>query len=132
MGMKFTIEDIRDRERLDQMVKTEAEAIFNSPDARKNRSYDEIYASVQQGKVAELWLIENEGFEEADKRWHDLKDICGQYVEVKAYSINDSSAPHVQRDLKRLREEGWNTSKWYMLFKYDYGTYTFLEKIQLR
>jgi len=77
-------------------------------------------------------LIENEGFEEADKRWHDLKDVSGQYVEVKAYSINDSGSPFVQKDLKRLRAEGWNISKWYMLFKYDYGVYTFLEKIQLR
>lgn len=130
--MRFTIDDIRNRERLEQMVKAEADAIFNSPEARKNRSYDAIYASVQQGKVAELWLIENEGYEEADKRWHDLKDVCGEYVEVKAYSINDSGSPFVQKDLKRLRTEGWNTSKWYMLFKYDYGVYTFLEKIQLR
>ena len=130
--MRFTIDDIRNRERLEQMVKAEADAIFNSPEARKNRTYDAIYASVQQGKVAELWLIENEGYEEADKRWHDLKDVCGEYVEVKAYSINDSGSPFVQKDLKRLRTEGWNTSKWYMLFKYDYGVYTFLEKIQLR
>ena len=131
--MKFTIDDIKDKERLERMVKKEAQAIFDSPQARKERTYQEVENCVRQGKVAELYLIENHGFQEADKRWHDLKDPSnGEYSEVKAYNIWSSGAPGVQRDLKRLRDEKWNISKWYYLFKCQDGMYELLEKIQIR
>jgi hypothetical protein len=129
--MKFTEEDIRDKDRLERMVQEESEHIFSSVIARKGRTLAEVQSSVRQGKVAELWLIENEGYVEAGKRWHDLRDENGDLVEVKAYSVNDTGAPMVQRDLKRIREEGWNTSRWYILFKYEYGTYELLEKIEV-
>ncbi len=130
--MKFTESDIRDKNRLEQMVEKEAKAIYNSDVARKGRDFDTVKFCVRQGKVAELWLIENEGYEEADKKWHDLKDKDGNYTEVKAYTVWSKDAPGVQRDLRRLKNESWNNSKWYILFKFEYGEYELLEKIQIK
>jgi hypothetical protein len=115
-----------------RMVKIEAEQIYSSPVARRGRSYEEVENAVKQGKIAELYLIENHGFEEANKKWHDLINEENEYIEVKAYNVWDKNAPGVQRDLKRLREEGWNISKWYYLFKCKYGEYELLEKIKIR
>lgn len=129
----FTENDIHDKERLERMVEKEAAVIFNSPSARKDRDYDTVKFCVKQGKVAELYLIENFGYEEADKKYHDLKDpISGEYAEVKAYSIHSADVPAVKRDLKRLRTENWNISKWYYLFKYSEGNYELLEKIKVK
>lgn len=130
-GVQFTENDIKDKDRLMTMIEKEAQMIFNSSIANRGRTLDDIKQSVKQGKIAELWLIENYGFLEADKKWHDLKNAEGEYIEVKAYHVTDSGAPYVQKDIKRIKDEKWNTSKWYMLFKYDYGTYFFLEKIQI-
>lgn len=131
-GMKFTERDIRDRDRLERMIEKEARAIFDSPAARNGRDLDTIKFCVKQGKVAELWLIENEGYDEAGKKWHDLKDSDGEYTEVKAYTIHDTSAPCVARDLRRLRTEKWNLSKWYVLFRVEEGVYEKIDKIQVR
>jgi hypothetical protein len=133
--MQFTIEDIKDKDRLEQMIKKEALSIFNSKKANEARSLDDIEFTVRQGKIAELYLIENCGYKEADKRWHDLIDSRGNYIEVKAYTFNGrvlaKNTPFVQRDLHRLRNATWNDSKWYILFRYEDGIYTLLEKIQI-
>ena len=131
--MKFREEDIRDKERLERMVKKEAEAIFFSPNARNGRDLETIEFCVRQGKVAELYLIENCGYDEADKKWHDLLDKSGDYTEVKAYNnVWSKDAPFVEKDLRRLKNEGWNFSKWYMLFTVVDGEYELLDKIQVR
>ena len=114
------------------MVEKEALAIYSSPVARHGRELDDIKFSVRQGKIAELYLIENHGYAEADKKWHDLKEDSGEYTEVKAYKVWSKDAPFVQKDLMRLRNEGWNKSKWYMLFKCEHGEYELLDKIQIR
>jgi hypothetical protein len=130
--MKFTENDIQDKERLEKMIEKEALAIFNSPVASNGRDLDTIKFCVRQGKVAELWLIENEGYEESDKKWHDLKKD-GEYTEVKAYtSVWSKEAPFVQKDLRRLRTESWSYSKWYKLFKVENGSYELLDTVQLR
>ena len=130
--MKFTIDDIKDRERLERMVEKEALQINRSEFSRRGRSLDDIKFAVRQGKVAELYLIENHGYIESDIKYHDLKDINGDYTEVKAYNVWGKDAPFVQKDLRRYREEKWSKSKWYMLFKYENGQYELLDKIQIR
>ena len=131
--MQFTIEDIKDKTRLQRMIDIESNSIFNSPVARNNRSLEDIKHSVTQGKVAELYLIENTRFNEADLKWHDLKDpITGTYIEVKAYDIRNVEAPSVQNDLKRYRSASWCKSKWYVLFKVHEGKYELLEKILIK
>lgn len=131
--MKFTIEDIKDRERLERMIEKEALQIYNSSQARRGRDLDTVKFCVRQGKIAELYLIENCGYEESDIKWHDLKDSEGNYVEVKAYNnVSHKDVPFVQKDLKRYRSESWSKSKWYILFNHDYGEYTLVEKIKIK
>lgn len=130
--MKFTIEDIKDKNRLEKMIEKEAKAIHSSEVSRHGRNLDDIKFSVRQGKIAELYLIENHGYKEADIKWHDLKDNDGNYTEVKAYDVWSKDAPFVQRDLQRYRNEKWCKSKWYMLFKVKDGQYELLDKIQIK
>ena len=131
--MKFTIDDIKDKERLDKMVEKEANAIYSSPVARKGRTMEDVKFAVKQGKVAELYLIENMGYQEADIKFHDLKDPnTGEYYEVKSYSVSNRNAPFVEKDLKRLKNESWCKSKWYLLFNFYCGQYEFIEKIQIK
>lgn len=130
--MKFTIEDIRDRERLERMVEKEANSIYSSLISRHGRSLDDIKFTVRQGKVAELYLIENAGYRESDIKYHDLKDDEGNYTEVKAYDVWNKDAPFVQRDIMKYKNESWCKSKWYMLFRVQHGQYELLDKVQLR
>jgi hypothetical protein len=130
--MEFRESDIVDKERLERMVEKEAQAIFQSDVSRKGRDLDTIRFVVKQSKIAELWLIENEGYEESDIKWHDLKRD-DEYTEVKAYTgVWSKDAPFVEKDIRRLRTETWSKSKWYMLFKVDSGTYTLLDTIQIQ
>lgn len=130
--MKFTEENIRDKARLEQMIEKEALSIYNSVAARRGRDLDTIKFCVKQGKIAELYLIENHEYVESDIKWHDLKDSEGNYTEVKAYDVWSKDAPFVQKDIHRYKNESWSKSKWYMLFKFKDGEYELLEKIQLR
>ncbi len=115
------------------MVRREAEQIFNSPVARKGRDLETIEFFVKQGKVAELYLIENYGYDESDIKWHDLKDSMGDYTEVKAYANTPvSTLTYVERDIKRYKTEKWSNSKWYILFNCNGGVYEFVEKIKIR
>lgn len=133
-GLTFSEEDIQDRERLDRMVESEAIRIHSSADTRRSRSLEAIRRLVRQGKVAELYLIENFGYSEADLMWHDLKDSEGEYTEVKAYSkIWDENAPQVAKDLKRYRSLEIFKSRWYILFSVDErNIYKFISKIKIK
>jgi hypothetical protein len=133
-GFEFSEKDIKDKERLNRMVEDEAARIYQSDEARWGRSLEEITAKVRQGKVAELMMIENFDYEEADLMWHDLKSSEGEYTEVKAYSkIWDEYAPQVSKDLKRYRSMSKFKSKWYILFSVDdRNIYKFIAKIKIK
>ena len=128
----FTQDDIRDKDLLESLIREESDRIFESDSARKNRTYDQIYANVKQGKVAELYLKETGKFEFADIKWHDLKNANGEYCEVKAYDVNDWNAPSVVRDLQRYRTESWCKSTWYYLFQFRNGTYKLLAVLRIK
>lgn len=131
-GVKFTEADIKDTTRLERMIEVEANQIFNSSTGNGGRDLDTIKFCVKQGKIAELWLIENRGYEEANKKYHDLIDKNGDYTEVKAYDVTSMFAPFIQKDLKKLRTSEWNISKWYIVFKCTYGEYEFLDKVFIK
>jgi hypothetical protein len=131
--MKFTEDDIKDKDRLKKMVRKEALQIFSNPSSRNGRDLETIEFFVKQGKIAELYLIENYQYEEADRKYHDLKDQDGDYTEVKAYNNTTASrVPYVEKDLVRYRNAAWNISKWYMLFNVEEGVYEFIEKIRIK
>jgi len=123
--MKFTKSDIKDQELLTRLIKEEADRIFNSPSARKERSYDQVFESCSKGKVAELYMVESGEYEFADLRWHDLKKD-GEYYEVKSYNVKDWGAPWIASDLKRYKEATWCKATQYMLFSCINGEYELL------
>lgn len=128
----FTQDDIRDKELLERLIEEETKRIFNSEKARRGRSYDEIFANVKQGKVAEMYMVENENFVFSDIKWHDLKNTDEEYCEVKAYDVNDETAHSVIKDLERYRTEGWSKAIWYYLFQYRSATYKLLAIIRIK
>jgi hypothetical protein len=128
----FTIDDIKDKDRLNRLVQEETRRIYESSSARKNRSSDEISAKVLQGKVAELYLVETGRFEFADLKWHDLKNQRGEFCEVKAYDVNDWNAPLVKKDIERYRTEAWSKATWYYLFQCRYAEYKLLAVLRIK
>jgi hypothetical protein len=132
VNAQFTESDIKDKAYLEEQIELEAQRLFSSEKARRGRTLEEIRKVVRQGKVAEIWLIENHDFQPAPDIYHDLIDKEGNRVEVKAYNVYSSNAPYVQNDLYRIRTSGWNHSKWYLLFHHNEGVYKFLEKILIR
>jgi hypothetical protein len=132
VNAQFTESDIKDKAYLEEQIELEAQRLFSSEKARRGRTLEEIRKVVRQGKVAEIWLIENHDFQPALDIYHDLIDKEGNRVEVKAYNVYSSNAPYVQNDLYQIRTSGWNHSKWYLLFHHNEGVYKFLEKILIR
>ena len=134
VGTRFTLSDIKNRDLLNREVETEALRIFNSPKARRDRSLAKIKSDTVQGKTAEIWLSENFNFTLAPDIYHDLIDEDGNYVEVKAYTgiSNSENSIWLQDVLNRIRNGNWNKSKYLLLFNYNQGEYTFLEKIKIR
>lgn len=128
----FTQDDIKDQQLLENLVAEEASRIFASPVSRKDRTYDQVYAMVKQGKTAEVYLKETGRFEFADLKFHDLKNQLGEYCEVKAYDVNDWTAPSVTRDLHKYRTEHWCKSTWYYLFQYRNATYKLLAVLRIK
>lgn len=128
---QFTESDIKDKLLLERLIESESQALFDSHYTRRRRILEEIKGAVRQGKTLELWLTENYNFTLSDDRFHDLIDENGDFVEVKAYAVQSSSAPYVQQSLKSIRTGKWNKSKWFILFNYNKGVYKFLEKIKI-
>lgn len=130
--ISFSKEDIKDPERLKRMIKKEADGIYEGP-LRRGRTKEAIEQAVEQGKIAELYLIENFDYEEADIKYHDLKGKDGTYTEVKAYSnCENTSTAFAEKDLDRLRSCTWNTSTWYIVFNVVNGKYFFMDYIKIR
>ncbi len=130
--MTFTEEDIKDKDLLQKLVEQETTRIFESDAARKNRSYEQVYHSVKQGKVAEMHLVQSGKFEFANLKWHDLKNVRGEYCEVKAYDVDDWNAEYVQKDLQRYKKETWNKSTWYYLFQCRNSVYKLLAVLRIK
>jgi len=132
----FTQDDIKDKELLEKLINEEADRIYKSETARHNRSYDNIYSTVKQGKIAEMYLVESGRFKFADLKWHDLVsanlDGTIEYSEVKAYDVDDWNSPYVQRDIARYRSEKWCKSTWYYLFQYRNATYKLLAVLRIK
>jgi hypothetical protein len=128
----FTYNDVKDKPHLEFLIKEETFRIFNSKNARKGRSAEEISSMVKIGKTAEYYLVELGLYKPAKDIYHDLIDEDDDFVEVKAYDVYDSNAPFVKSELERIRNSAWNKSKWMLLFQYREDTYRFLEKILIR
>jgi hypothetical protein len=130
--MKFTIDDIKNKELLCELVEYEAKGIYENPKTRKERSYEHVRSSVLQGKVAEVYLIETGNYKKSERKYHDVVDKNGREIEVKAYANASVFSSEVKKDLERLEKANWNQSEWYFLFSYDSGTYELVAKLKIR
>ena len=131
--MKFTIDDIKDRALLKELIEKEALRIFQSSAANRGRTYEEIEKTVTQGKVAELFLVESGDYEFSNIKWHDLIDKNGDLIEVKAYSIhNGFDAKFVKEDIKKYKTSSWSKAKWYILFSCNDSQYELVGKKCIR
>lgn len=125
--LSFSVTDIKDPVLLSNLIAKESQKIYNSPTARQKRTKDEIECRVSQGKVAELYLVENYGYKFTDKKYHDLIDKDGNLTEVKAYTKGISLGD----ELHRIRTSKWNKSKFFIAFKFENGRYTLDRKIEI-
>lgn len=127
----FTIENIKDKDLLNRIVDEETDQIFRRP-GRRGRSYDELRASVLQGKVAELYLVETGKYKFCDLKYHDLYNQKKQIIEVKAYSSTEILPPFVIKDIRKIQSLDWNKSDWYYYFGVFEGVYTLHQRIKLK
>ncbi len=132
MYKPFSIADIRDIELLEENIHREASAIWENVNLRRGRNFEELKTSVRQGKIAEQWLIENHAFTQARLKYHDLVNVDGEYVEVKAYSYGDIFMDFVVKDLIKYRDSTWSKAKWYILFNCIDGIYYHKATIKIK
>ena len=132
MYKSFRADDIRDVELLEENIHKEASAIWENVNLRRWRNFEELKASVRQGKIAEQWLIENHGFTPARIKYHDVVNSDREYVEVKAYSYGDIFASFVQKDLIKYKNATWSQAKWYVLFNCVNGVYNHVATVKIK
>lgn len=132
MYKNFTYEDIKDKVELERLIEEEAQNIWVQPNNRRGRSFEELKDSTRQGKTAEQWLIENENFTRATIKYHDLVNQQGELVEVKAFSYGDLYSKFVVDNVQKYKTATWNYSKWYVLFNYTNGVYSYVGTTKLK
>jgi hypothetical protein len=126
----FTIEDIRDKELLKRLVDEESNQIFRN--SSRGRSFEEVRSSVQQSKVAELYLVESGEYSFSDIKYHDLVNERNEIVEIKAYSSTEVLPTFVIKDIRKIQSSDWNKSQWYYYFGYHRGIYTLHQRIKVK
>ncbi len=65
---------------LHKTVKAEADAIFARLDGR---TYDQVYTNVELGQIPERYMIEEFGWKNNPKKYHDVISTNGTEVEIK-------------------------------------------------
>jgi hypothetical protein len=126
----FTIEDIRDKELLKRLVDEESNQIFRN--SSRGRSFEEVRSSVQQSKVAELYLVESGEYSFSDIKYHDLVNERNEIVEIKAYSSTEVLPTFVIKDIRKIQSSDWNKSQWYYYSGYHRGIYTLHQRIKVK
>lgn len=84
----------------------EANEIFAKPSTRRGRSYEEILKTVLYGHVAEVFLIEKMGFTDDTRKYKDVINTAGKYVEVKV-TEGDYYVPYVLERAVAAKKESW-------------------------
>lgn len=103
--MKFNARDL-DTSTLLSRAKEEAQAIFDNPDTRRERSLKEIIETSLYGHAAELHLIEEYKFKDDPKPFKDLFDTEGNSVEVKVTQFKHY-VPYVLERAANAKKQTW-------------------------
>ena len=130
--MKFNIADI-DHDLLKARAQAEARQIFLKESTRRNRSLEEIVATVMYGHAAEVYLIQYEGFTDDERPYKDVFDRNGKDVEVKVTECEEY-VPFVLARCEEAAKDKWRKypKKLYIfigdrntLDYHLYGTYSY-------
>lgn len=130
MIFDFTIEDIKNKDLLRKLVEEETSQILTK--SSRGRSSEEIRSSVQQSKVAELYLVESGEYTFSELKYHDLLNKDLEIVEVKAYNSNELLPNFVIKDIRKMQSSEWNKSQWYYYFGYVDGIYKLHQRIKIK
>ncbi len=113
---------------LDINVRREALGLFNNP--TNQRSFQELYDTVEKGIIAERYLIEHFGYTNNTKKYHDVIDPNGIEVEIKV--IEDKwCTPHFietdphHRNLKHWMDADFHDSNFVLVFSRKNNVYSF-------
>ena len=80
--MEFNARELNS-EHLLERAKREASEIFYNPEARRGRTFEQVYANVLYGQAPEVYLIQKHGFTDNLTRYQDILEPNGERVEVK-------------------------------------------------
>tara|TARA_R110001592_G_scaffold153282_8_gene381611 strand:- start:4250 stop:4708 length:459 start_codon:yes stop_codon:yes gene_type:complete len=102
--MKFRKADVPDQHQLEMAILCTASSIYESPVARNCRSLHQIIAVVEQGIIAEQYMIQVHGFTDDPGRYND---VCkaGHSWEVKAWTVKPGFLERIDPLIDKLR--GW-------------------------
>lgn len=105
--MKFRKSDIPDQHALEMAIQITACSIYDSPAARRHRSHHQIIAAVEQGVIAEQYMIQVHGFTNDPGRYND---VCksGESWEVKAWSVRPGFIEQIGLLINKL--QSWKRS----------------------
>ena len=135
MFKDFKKSDIPNQEKLQEAIDETVDSIYYSLQARNGRSREQIQTVVEQGIVAEQYLIQLEGFENATGIYNDVKKD-GTYYEVKAFRphrLTYKTLLDLANKLKSWRKKPRMKymSSQLLIFKFDHGIYSYHTQIDL-
>lgn len=87
-------------------AKTEANEIFSNENTRRGRSFQNILETTLYGHAAEVYLIQECGFEDDERKYKDLFDINGSSVEIKV-TEGDYYVPYVLERAEKAKSQTW-------------------------
>lgn len=102
--MKFCKADVPDQHQLEMAILCTATSIYESPAARNYRSLHQIIDVVEQGIIAEQYLVQVCGFTDESGRYND---VCrgGYSWEIKAWTVKPGFVERIDPLIDKLR--GW-------------------------
>lgn len=104
--MEFNARELNS-EHLLERAKREASEIFYNQEARRGRTFEQVYANVLYGQAPEVYLIQKHGFTDNLTRYQDILEPNGGRVEVKTTHSISRVSKTLMRVQKQKKEESW-------------------------
>ena len=106
--MKFNASQL-DKDFYITRAKAEANEIFSNENTRRGRSFQNILETTLYGHAAEVYLIQECGFKDDDRKYKDLFDTDGSSVEIKV-TEGDYYVPYVLERAEKAKMQTWRGS----------------------
>lgn len=135
--MKFNINDL-DEDKLFESISREMPGIHANNQSRRNRTTDEIFNSTLRGHAVERYLIENHGYYDNPKKYHDVISSTGIEIECKAvdkkwckdcYILEDPNGYNIKSWQKNYKN--YNDARYVVVFGESNGDYEYFATLDL-